>query len=247
MRSVDASHRELVGSQIRAAGGVASDDAGWVVMVQDLQYLGTSVGLEGMSRVFGQTAGIARPSRSADIDHNVRNLRTPADLPEPTARVDTPTHMRPEVRSDLPAHHARLPSACDALSSSRTSNSHWFWRAHLRALGLSTRIQRPHFRTARGSTAGCEPSHGRAAAPQGEVRQRLYRGTRPESYLGIRKPDEEIYRLALDVTHRQPEECLLIDDRAVNVECIDRVGIPTIRSHDPAQLKDDLELRGVTV
>jgi hypothetical protein len=31
--------------------------------------------------------------------------------------------MRPEVRSDLPAHHARLLSARDALSSSRTSNS----------------------------------------------------------------------------------------------------------------------------
>ena len=42
---------------------------------------------------------------------------------------------------------------------------------------------------------------------------------------------------------RHPEECLFIDDRAVNVECADRVGIPT----DPAQLKDDLELRGVTV
>ena len=36
-------------------------------------------------------------------------------------------------------------------------------------------------------------------------------------------------------------------DRAGNVECADRVGIPTIQFHDPAQLKDDLELRGVTV
>ena len=42
-------------------------------------------------------------------------------------------------------------------------------------------------------------------------------------------------------------ECLFIDDRAVNVECANRVGIPTIQFHDPAQLKDDLELRGVTV
>ncbi len=51
----------------------------------------------------------------------------------------------------------------------------------------------------------------------------------------------------LDTTQRHPEECLYIDDRAVNVECVDRVGIPTIQFHDPAQLKDDLELRGVTV
>jgi hypothetical protein len=34
--------------------------------------------------------------------------------------------------------------------------------------------------------------------------------------------------------------------RTVNVECADRVGIPTIQFHHPAQLKDDLELRGVT-
>jgi len=79
-------------------------------VVQDLQYLSTSVGLEGMSRVFGQAERITRPSRSADLDHNLRNLRTPGDLPEPTAHVDTPTHMRPEVRSDLPTHHARLLS-----------------------------------------------------------------------------------------------------------------------------------------
>lgn len=66
-------------------------------------------------------------------------------------------------------------------------------------------------------------------------------------YLGIRKPDEEIYRLALDITQRQPEECLFIDDRAVNVESAHRIGIPTIHFHDPAQLKDDLESRGVAV
>jgi hypothetical protein len=51
----------------------------------------------------------------------------------------------------------------------------------------------------------------------------------------------------LDITQRHPEERLFIDDRAVNVECADRVGIPTIQLHDPAQLKDDLELRGVTI
>lgn len=50
-------------------------------------------------------------------------------------------------------------------------------------------------------------------------------------------PDEEIHRLDLDTTQRHPEECLCIDDRAVNVECADRVGIPTIQFHDPAQLE----------
>ena len=72
-------------------------------------------------------------------------------------------------------------------------------------------------------------------------------GTQSESYLSIRKPDEKMYRLALDVGQRQPKECLFIGDRAVSVECFGRVGIPTIQFHDPAQLKDDLELGGVTV
>jgi len=31
-------------------------------------------------------------------------------------------------------------------------------------------------------------------------------------FVRIRKPDEGIYRLALDVTQRRPEECLFIDD-----------------------------------
>ena len=73
-------------------------------MVQDLQYLSTSVGLECVSRVFGQTERIARPSRPTDLDHELRNLRTAGDLPEPTARVDTCTHMCAQVRPDLPGH-----------------------------------------------------------------------------------------------------------------------------------------------
>ena len=36
---------------------------------------------------------------------------------------------------------------------------------------------------------------------------------------GIRKPDEGIYKLALEVTQRRPEECLFIDDRELNLEC----------------------------
>ena len=35
-------------------------------------------------------------------------------------------------------------------------------------------------------------------------------------YLGLRKPDAKIYRLALDVLHREPEEVVFIDDREGN-------------------------------
>jgi putative hydrolase of the HAD superfamily len=66
-------------------------------------------------------------------------------------------------------------------------------------------------------------------------------------YLGVRKPDEEVFRLALDITQHRPEECLFIDDRAVNLECASLVGIPTIQFHDAVQLKNNLEDRGVHV
>ena len=38
-------------------------------------------------------------------------------------------------------------------------------------------------------------------------------------YLGVRKPEEQIYRLALEIAQREPEECVLIDDRGLNLEC----------------------------
>jgi FMN phosphatase YigB (HAD superfamily) len=37
-------------------------------------------------------------------------------------------------------------------------------------------------------------------------------------FLGLRKPDEAIYRVALSVTQRAPDQCLFIDDREVNLE-----------------------------
>ncbi len=64
-------------------------------------------------------------------------------------------------------------------------------------------------------------------------------------YLGIRKPDEDIYRLALDITQCLPEECLFVDDRAVNLECAELVGMRTIEYHDAQQLQTDLAGYGV--
>ena len=66
-------------------------------------------------------------------------------------------------------------------------------------------------------------------------------------FVRIRKPDEGIYRLALDVTQRRPEECLFIDDRALNLECARQLGMRTIHFQDAAQLRQDLESNGVTV
>jgi len=66
-------------------------------------------------------------------------------------------------------------------------------------------------------------------------------------FVHIRKPDEAIYRLALEVTQRRPEECLFIDDRALNLESARQMGMRTIHFEHAAQLRQDLQANGVTV
>jgi len=64
-------------------------------------------------------------------------------------------------------------------------------------------------------------------------------------YVAIRKPDERIYRLALDLSQHTPEECCFIDDRPVNIEGATKVGMRTVLMKDPAQLRRDLQGLGV--
>jgi putative hydrolase of the HAD superfamily len=59
-------------------------------------------------------------------------------------------------------------------------------------------------------------------------------------YLGVRKPDPEIYKLALKITQQKPAECILIDDRGLNLEVAREVGIQTILFKNLAQLRNDL-------
>jgi putative hydrolase of the HAD superfamily len=66
-------------------------------------------------------------------------------------------------------------------------------------------------------------------------------------YVGIRKPDEGIYRLTLEVTQRLPAECLFIDDRTLNLESAQQLGIDTIHYQNAAQLRQDLKAKGVMV
>jgi len=73
----------------RTAGRAAADDAWRVVEVEDLEQLGTTVGLERAPCVFGQEKRVARQRRCADLDHDERDLVTTRDLPEPTLSVDT--------------------------------------------------------------------------------------------------------------------------------------------------------------
>ena len=64
-------------------------------------------------------------------------------------------------------------------------------------------------------------------------------------FVGLRKPEEGIYRLALDTTQIPPEECCFIDDRALNLECAAKLGMHTIEMDSLDQLSSDLEKLGV--
>ena len=66
------------------------------------------------------------------------------------------------------------------------------------------------------------------------------------SILGIKKPDARIYRLAMDITQRRPEECLFVDDRPLNLECAADEGFRTVAFTDVEQLEQDLAEQGVT-
>jgi putative hydrolase of the HAD superfamily len=64
-------------------------------------------------------------------------------------------------------------------------------------------------------------------------------------FLGVRKPDEAIYRLVLEITQRSPEECVFIDDRLLNLEPARRLGMRTIHFQDPKQLQTGLQELGI--
>ena len=65
-------------------------------------------------------------------------------------------------------------------------------------------------------------------------------------FVGLRKPEQGIYRLALDITQIPPPHCCFIDDRALNLECAAKLGMQTIEMQTLDQLKSDLERIGVT-
>ncbi len=59
-------------------------------------------------------------------------------------------------------------------------------------------------------------------------------------FVGLRKPEEAIYRMALEITQKSPENCCFIDDRALNLEYARQIGMHTIEMHDVEQLKREL-------
>ena len=66
-------------------------------------------------------------------------------------------------------------------------------------------------------------------------------------YLHTRKPEEMIFRIALEVTQRPAEECVFIDDRPLNLENPRKLGITTIHYKNAEQLRAELKKCGVEV
>jgi len=65
------------------------------------------------------------------------------------------------------------------------------------------------------------------------------------SYVHLRKPDKDIYRLAMNILLVKPEECLYIDDRPIFTEVARGIGIHAIRHVNLEQTKQCLDEFGL--
>lgn len=64
-------------------------------------------------------------------------------------------------------------------------------------------------------------------------------------FVGLRKPERDIYRLALETTQIPAQDCCFIDDRSLNLECAAQLGMRTIEMRSLEQLTADLTQLGV--
>jgi putative hydrolase of the HAD superfamily len=67
------------------------------------------------------------------------------------------------------------------------------------------------------------------------------------SFVRFRKPDEDIFRLALDIAQVRPEQALYVDDRLLFVEVAQGMGIHSIHHEDLAKTCRSLEDLGLTL
>ncbi len=66
-------------------------------------------------------------------------------------------------------------------------------------------------------------------------------------YLNLIKPQPEMYRRALDLVQCDPAECVFVDDRPMNCEVAQILGMQAIQFTSAAQLSADLARLGVAV
>jgi putative hydrolase of the HAD superfamily len=66
-------------------------------------------------------------------------------------------------------------------------------------------------------------------------------------FLNARKPEETIYRIALEVSQRPAEASVFIDDRSLNLENPRRLGMHVVHHQNAKQLRTDLKALGIEV
>lgn len=66
-------------------------------------------------------------------------------------------------------------------------------------------------------------------------------------YLNARKPEEHIYRVALEVTQRAAENCVFIDDRPLNLENPRKLGMHVVHHKSAAETLAEFKSLGIEV
>lgn len=66
-------------------------------------------------------------------------------------------------------------------------------------------------------------------------------------YVALRKPDPQIFRLALNVLQKDPESVVFVDDRPGNVDGANSVGVHGICYQGSEQLKAEFERLGISL
>jgi len=61
----------------------------------------------------------------------------------------------------------------------------------------------------------------------------------------MRKPSPEFYKILLNRYHLDPAKTIFIDDSLRNVQGAEAVGITGVHFHNPSQLKEELERKGI--
>ena len=63
--------------------------------------------------------------------------------------------------------------------------------------------------------------------------------------VGVRKPEKEIYKIAMQRANANPQECFFIDDLLENIQAAKQIGIEGIRFISSEQLKQELVHLGI--
>ncbi len=74
---------------------------------------------------------------------------------------------------------------------------------------------------------------------------KYFEGFFSSCYLGVRKPEPEIFQKALHILHKNPGECLFIDDREENYNAAESSGLNSILLDEPGNLQARLKEYGI--